>query len=200
MQGKGITFLQAWISGITFLLYYVFFFTHPHAPLNLTDSKTHSKSITKPKCTLQPHLALQQNILSESAFIRKYICAHYLLYGPIRTVVVILGLCYDSYRACIYKAYFFYFLSFMNTQASKSAQISRKYACTLTVIAQPQKMLQRFLRCHLKDNWHSYLFLKKALSDKMCCFSARWGWSSNLGFVMFLKCYNWLISQPNQMR
>ena len=50
-----------------------------------------SVSITKPIFKIQPHLALQQDILSKSAFLRIDACAHYLKNGTFGTVVAIMG-------------------------------------------------------------------------------------------------------------
>ena len=59
----------------------------------------HLKSITKPKFSLQQHLALQRDNLPEMHFKRKYSCAHYLYKGTLGTFWT---LCYDSYRAGLF--------------------------------------------------------------------------------------------------
>ena len=55
----------------------------------------------------------------------------------------------------------FYFLSIMNAEASRSTQIRRKYACAVTVIVQPPKLLQRFLWCHLEINGRAIFSFKR---------------------------------------
>ena len=61
----------------------------------------HSKSITKPKLELEPHLVLKLDILSESAFYKK----RYI--GPLSFKWHLGNLCsYDSCRAGLYSADF----------------------------------------------------------------------------------------------
>ena len=67
-------------------------------------------------------------------------------------------------------------------------KIRRKYPCTVPFIAQPPQWLQSSPRCQMKDDMHTYLFLKNIPSDKMTHCSARWGQSSDLGFVMLFEC------------
>ena len=51
----------------------------------------HSKSVTKPKSELQPHLALQQDIFQEGRFIPKDCGFHYLSIGASGTFVALRG-------------------------------------------------------------------------------------------------------------
>ena len=57
------------------------------------------------------------------------------------------------------------------------SKIGRKYACTITVIAQPPVLLHRSSRWHIKDNEQINVFSEHAPSYKILCCSAKWGWN-----------------------
>ena len=65
----------------------------------------------------------------------------------------------------------------------KCPKIHHKYICTVTLIAQPPQRLQCFSRWHMKHNGHLYLFYEILFSGRGSCFTANWGWTSNLGYV-----------------
>ena len=77
------------------------------------------------------------------------------------------------------------FMSFWIFQLNnrEMPKIRKKYPCTVIVIAKPPEWLHRSLRCHMKDNGPSYLFLHNITSEKVFVCCARWVGNKSLGLV-----------------
>ena len=135
--------------------------------------------------------------LPENVFSIKYRYVHYLSFATLASHVAFVGAVLFEFLCRHIFGGFYNIFQLWVSSMDGCPKIRHKYLCTVTLIAQPLKRIHSLPMWHMKDNGHIYTFFFNI-------FSANWGSSWTLGYVIFIECWHseraqkkWLIIEES---